>query len=285
MELVIVSGMSGAGKSTCLRALEDLGFFCMDNIIPQLIPDAVMAMMVSTEASQGFKMAISADVRVGEFFPEVYTALDKLRVNAIKFHLLFLEADDSVLINRYNFTKRSHPLAKGQPVRSAITKERTMLADLKREADIVIDTSALDERTLKQRVFDAFGNLKKADGVAIVTFGFKRGMPKDCDYVLDVRHLANPHYDKNLKSFNGLDTDVRNYVFKDGRAEEFCLKAADLLNTVLKDYHDEVKRLMTIGVGCTGGKHRSVAVAERIKELLELNGHNVAVYHRHMCLE
>lgn len=278
--------MSGAGKSVCLNALEDLGFYCMDNILPQLIPDAVHAMVVSREKTyQGFRIAISADARVGEFFPGIYSALDKLKLSGYNYQLLFLDAEDNVLINRYNETKRAHPLAKGMPMYQAIEKERKMLADLKKEANIVIDTTSLDTKELKQKVYDSFAALQSHQGIAIVTFGYKRGIPKDCDMVFDTRFLPNPHYVKELKAFTGKDEGVQKFVFQNGRAEEYCMKIADLLDGIIKDFHKEVKQLLTVGIGCTGGKHRSVAVGERLKVILTEKGYNVETYHRHIYME
>ncbi|HEY8443939.1 MAG TPA: RNase adapter RapZ [Clostridia bacterium] len=286
MELIIVSGMSGAGKSTCLEALEDLGFYCIDNILPQLIPDAVQAMAVSREKSNdNFRIAISADARVGEFFSEIYSALDKLKILGFEYKLLFLDAEDDILINRYNETKRSHPLSKGLPIYQAIEKERKLLKDLRNAADIIIDSTSLDLKGLKQKVYDAFATIPTHNGVAIVSFGYKRGIPKDCDIVFDARFLDNPHYVKELKPLTGKDKAVYDYVFRDGRAEEYCQQMLNILLFVLKDYHKTVKQLLTVGIGCTGGKHRSVALAERLKQLLLEKGYNVETYHRNLLME
>ncbi|NLC17375.1 MAG: RNase adapter RapZ [Clostridiales bacterium] len=286
MDLIIVSGMSGAGKSTCLNALEDLGFYCMDNILPQLIPDAVQAMAISREkTNDSFRIAISADARVGEFFSEIYTALDKLKILGFNYQLLFLDAEDDVLINRFNETKRTHPLAKGLPIYQAIEKERKLLKDLKNSANIIIDTTSLDLKGLKQKVYNAFETIQTHQGVAIVTFGYKRGIPKDCDIVFDVRFLENPHYIKELKDLTGKDPQVQEFVFRDGRAEEYCRRMLELLLFVLKDYHKEVKQLLTVGIGCTGGKHRSVALAEKLKQMLGENGYNVEIFHRNLLME
>jgi UPF0042 nucleotide-binding protein len=286
MDLIIVSGMSGAGKSTCLNALEDLGFYCMDNILPQLIPDAVQAMVISREKIyESFRIAISADARVGEFFSEIYSALDKIKIQGFNYQLLFLDAEDDVLINRFNETKRAHPLAKGLPIYQAIEKERKLLKDLKNSADIIIDTTSLDIKGLKQKVYDAFESIQTHQGVAIVTFGYKRGIPKDCDIVFDVRFLDNPHYIKELKDLTGKDPQVQEFVFRDGRAEEYCRHMLELLLFVLRDYHKEVKQLLTVGIGCTGGKHRSVALAERLKLMLSENGYNVETFHRNLLME
>ncbi|HEY8419734.1 MAG TPA: RNase adapter RapZ [Clostridia bacterium] len=286
MELIIVSGMSGAGKSTCLEALEDLGFYCMDNILPQLIPEAVEAMAISREKSnENFRIAISSDARVGEFFSEIYSALDKLKILGFNYKLLFLDAEDDVLINRYNETKRAHPLSKGLPIYQAIEKERKLLKDLKNSADIIIDSTSLDIKGLKQKVYDAFAASPTHNGVAIVSFGYKRGIPKDCDIVFDARFLDNPYYVKELKPLTGKDKAVYDYVFSDGRAEEYCQQMLKLLLVVLKDYHKTVKQLLTVGIGCTGGKHRSVALAERLKQLLIEQGYNVETYHRNLLME
>src|SRR5690554_2278641 len=286
MDLIIVSGMSGAGKSTYLNALEDLGFYCMDNILPQLIPDAVQAMAISREkTNDSFRIAISADARVGEFFSEIYTALDKLKILGFNYQLLFLDAEDDVLINRFNETKRAHPLAKGLPIYQAIEKERKLLKDLKNSANIIIDTTSLDLKGLKQKVYNAFETIQTHQGVAIVTFGYKRGIPKDCDIVFDVRFLENPHYIKELKDLTGKDPQVQEFVFRDGRAEEYCRRMLELLLFVLKDYHKEVKQLLTVGIGCTGGKHRSVALAEKLKQMLGENGYNVEIFHRNLLME
>lgn len=285
MDLVIVTGMSGAGKSVSIKALEDLGYFCIDNIIPQLIPEAVEAMQSSQSHDGSLKMAISADTRVGEFFYQIYSALDKLKLSGIPYRILFLDASDDTLINRYNETKRTHPLAKGRPINKAIEEEREILLDLKTSANVIINTTNCDPKTLKQKIYNIYGTGEKKGGIAIVTFGFKRGMPKGCDMVLDVRHLPNPYYDKLLRPLNGQNASVRDYVFKDGNAEKFSHAAAKLIDLVAKDYLPEVKNLLTVGIGCTGGKHRSVAVAERIAEILREQGHEVAVYHRHMYMD
>ncbi len=282
MQLVIVTGMSGAGKSRVMDSLEDIGFFCVDNMTPKLIPTFVQLLNDSAEVRE--KVAIVADVRLGGSFSHLFTSLETLKDMNCEYKIMFLDADNDVILRRYQETRRKHPLSKFDEVSSLqdiIIKEREMLKQARDFADFVIDTSYLSTSQLKERVSKLFvDDVTSTMKITVLSFGFKYGSPKDSDLVFDVRCLPNPFYVPELKHHTGLEAPVRDYVMSFEEAKGLEPKLTDLVTYLVPLYVSEGKSQLTISVGCTGGKHRSVVFAEKIYNAIKENGFNVSVYHR-----
>lgn len=277
LELVVVSGMSGAGKTIAVQGLEDLGYFCIDNMPPTLLAkfwDLVR------ENGKIKRIALVIDVRTREFFDAVLETLNDINNTRI----LFLESQDNVLVARYKETRRTHPLAKnGKTLTQAIEEERYILSSLKNRAQTVIDTSELSPRQLRERVITEFNHQKNnLFTVTVLSFGFKYGLPIDADLVMDVRFLPNPHYVDELRPQTGLDQAVYEYVMNQPETEAFFTKWYDLLMHTLPGYQKEGKSNLVIAVGCTGGQHRSVALTKRLGESLLKEGYCVEMTHRDM---
>lgn len=281
MRLVIVTGMSGAGKSTAMKMMEDMGFFCIDNLpIPLL--DKLVDFTKSFDTQQK-KIAIGIDARSGESLDSLNTVLDELSKKDIKYEILFLDAEDNVLVKRYKETRRSHPLAHGERVDKGIRRERRKLEYLKQKADYIIDTSRLLTRELKaelERIFvkdEEFNSLY----VTILSFGFKYGIPADSDIVMDVRFLPNPYYVDGLRPKTGNDVEIQQYVMQFSEAKEFLDKLEDLVSFLIPHYIDEGKNQLVISIGCTGGKHRSVTLANELYKRLDGNkDYGLKIEHR-----
>ncbi|MGN1161340.1 MAG: RNase adapter RapZ [Candidatus Fimenecus sp.] len=282
MQLVIVTGMSGAGKSRAIDNLEDIGFFCVDNMTPQLIPTFVKILKDSTEVRE--KVAIVADVRLGNSFSELFKALDELRIMECEYKILFIDADNDVILRRYQETRRKHPLSSddsSQELLDIIIKEREFLKKARNIADYVIDTSLITTSQLKERIAELFlDDISNTLKINVVSFGFKYGIPKDSDLVFDVRCLPNPFYVPELKHHTGLEEPVRDYVMKFDQSRGLVPKLLDLINYLVPLYRSEGKSQLTISVGCTGGKHRSVVFAELVYKDIKEKGYNAATYHR-----
>ena len=282
MQLVIVTGMSGAGKSRAIDNLEDIGFFCVDNMTPQLIPTFVKILKDSTEVRE--KVAIVADVRLGNSFSELFKALDELRIMECEYKILFIDADNDVILRRYQETRRKHPLSSddsSQELLDIIIKERELLKKARNIADYVIDTSLITTSQLKERIAELFlDDISNTLKINVVSFGFKCGIPKDSDLVFDVRCLPNPFYVPELKHHTGLEEPVRDYVMKFDQSRGLVPKLLDLINYLVPLYRSEGKSQLTISVGCTGGKHRSVVFAELVYKDIKEKGYNAATYHR-----
>ncbi|MDO4566558.1 MAG: RNase adapter RapZ [Oscillospiraceae bacterium] len=282
MRALIITGLSGAGKTQAANALEDIGFFCIDNMPPTLIPRfAEMAAQLNKYSD----IAIVTDVRGREFFDGLFDALEDLKKIEVPCKILFLDANDEILERRYCATRRKHPLSEegSSSLAQAIADERRLLDPLRQAADYRIDTSFLTIAQLKEQIISRFsGDAKGSMLVRCLSFGFKYGVPTEADLLLDVRHLPNPFYVEELKQQNGLDESVRAYVWRDGRAEELCLRYGSLLEYLLPQYRQEGKSQLVIGVGCTGGKHRSVAVAEALCAKIGELGFNCKTIHRDM---
>ncbi|MGN0539956.1 MAG: RNase adapter RapZ [Candidatus Fimenecus sp.] len=282
MQLVIVTGMSGAGKSRAIDNLEDIGFFCVDNMTPQLIPTFVKILKDSTEVRE--KVAIVADVRLGNSFSELFKALDELRIMECEYKILFIDADNDVILRRYQETRRKHPLSSddsSQELLDIIIKERELLKKARNIADYVIDTSLITTSQLKERIAELFlDDISNTLKINVVSFGFKYGIPKDSDLVFDVRCLPNPFYVPELKHHTGLEEPVRDYVMKFDQSRGLVPKLLDLINYLVPLYRSEGKSQLTISVGCTGGKHRSVVFAELVYKDIKEKGYNAATYHR-----
>lgn len=278
--VVIVTGLSGAGKSQALRTLEDLGYFCVDNLPPALIPTFIQLCTQVREPIS--RIAMGVDVRGGEFFDDLSSALATISQAGTRPMVLFLEADDDILVRRYKETRRRHPLSPQGSTLEGIREERQMLSDLKAQASIIIDTSNLSTMEFRRQIVEVFSRNVKLEKlmVTIVTFGFKHGLPMDADLVFDVRFLPNPYYVADLKPLTGLDSRVSQYVFKSNLGKNFFLRLSRFVDFLLPHYVEEGKSHLTIAIGCTGGRHRSVAIGEALRAHLETKEHTVIVEHR-----
>ncbi|MDQ0157064.1 RNase adapter RapZ [Robertmurraya andreesenii] len=264
IQMVIITGMSGAGKTVAIQSFEDLGFFCVDNLPPTLLPKFLELMKDSGNKMN--KVALVMDLRGREFFDHLFKALDDLAETSwVTPQILFLDADDSTLVRRYKETRRSHPLAKSGLPLEGIQLERELLEELKGRAQIIYNTSKLKPKELRERIITEFSvNKKSTFTVNVMSFGFKHGLPIDADLVFDVRFLPNPYYIEHMRPQTGLDEDVYNYVLKWNETNKFLEKVIELLSFMLPHYKREGKSQLVIAIGCTGGQHRSVALTEYI---------------------
>ena len=282
MEFVIISGLSGAGKSKAASFMEDMGFFCVDNLPAPLIPK--FAELGMAGAGEYDRVVLVSDVRSGTNFDSLFEALDALKAMKCDYRILFMEADDEVIIKRYKETRRSHPLAEERDsLEEAIALEREMLAPLRQRAEHIIDTSNLSTAKLKgelRRLFDRGGSSASRMEVKVGSFGFKHGLPMEADLVFDVRFLPNPYYVPELRPLTGLDAGVRDYVSASAQTGEFVERLGELMSWLLPKYEEEGKTALVVAVGCTGGHHRSVAVAHALAERLRAAGWPVSESHR-----
>lgn len=278
--LVIVTGLSGAGKSRVIHCLEDMGYFCIDNLPPALIPK--FAELYSKVKGDNKKTALVVDIRGGEFFDSLSEVLVELEEENIDYNILFLEASDEVLVRRYKESRRVHPLSTDGEVLQWVKKERSILNDIKSKAHIIIDTSELTSLQLKEKI----NQLYKDDTIAfrfmltVISFGFKYGIPLDSDLVFDVRFLPNPYYDESLRSLNGNDEKVQKVVLEGEVSKEFLDKFFDFISFLLPQYIKEGKQSLEISIGCTGGKHRSVTIANYLAQYLKELKYPVQLRHR-----
>ncbi len=277
--IVVVTGLSGAGKSTAIKVFEDLGYYCVDNLPPVLLPKFVD--VVSEARGKGAMVALGVDIRGKEFLPDLSRVLDELRGERSAVHVLFLDAADETLVRRFSETRRKHPLAARGGALNAIRKERSILSPLREMADTVIDTSQTNVHQLRDAVVRRFRR-EGAGGleVSVLSFGYRYGVPVEADMVIDVRFLANPNFVPSLKRFTGLDPGVRDYVLRPRTTRVFLRRLSDLLLFLLPLYKKEGKAYFTLGIGCTGGRHRSVAVAEAVGAILGDRKEAVVVVHR-----
>ena len=271
-DFVVITGFSGAGKSQAMATFEDAGYFCVDNLPPEMISS--LADLFGHEGSKVEHAAVASDTRGGGYFESLVKVLEELEARGVPFRLLFLEANDAVLINRFKETRRRHPLADGGLVETAIREERTLLAPLKERADVSIDTSDLSASRLRKVVADKMLPHGKVGRLAVtfMTFGFKHGTPRDADLTFDVRFLPNPHYESELRNLTGLDPAVIDYVERSDGIGAFYERLTPLLDYLLPAYELEGKSHLTVGIGCTGGRHRSVVIAERLASLYNGRG-------------
>jgi UPF0042 nucleotide-binding protein len=278
-DFVIITGLSGAGRSEAAKCLEDIGYFVVDNLPPALI--GKMAELAAT-AGGPRRVAIVVDVRGGVFFRELSRGLQDLKSLAVPYRILFLEASDGDLVNRFKATRRRHPLSESERVVGGIRRERGMMETLRGDADLIIDTSGLTPRDLHDRVRDAFTKTLPEESlhVSLISFGYKYGVPRDADLVFDVRFLPNPHWVPELRSLPGLDERVREYLHEQDGYGEFLRRLESLLEFVLPGYLAEGKSYLTIAIGCTGGRHRSVVVADELAEFFSQRGLSVGGDHR-----
>ena len=286
MRFVIVMGMSGAGKSTALKMLEDMGYFCADNLPVPLIPK--FAELLSVPGTEMNKAALGVDIRSGQSFKELERVLSELDEAGLTYEILFLESSDDVLIKRYKETRRFHPLSgSNQRVDKGIAEEREKLSFLKEKANYLLDTSHMLTRELKGELNKIFVENKEYKNlyITVLSFGFKYGIPSDADLVFDVRFLPNPYYIEELRSKSGNDKEVRDYVMENEKSREFLEKLTDMIEFLIPNYVAEGKTQLVIGIGCTGGKHRSVTLANALYETLQKNEENYGVRIEHRDIE
>ncbi len=280
MNFVIITGLSGAGRTRALRCLEDIGFYCVDNLPPVLL--SKFAEMCSQSQGKLSNVAVVVDTRSGEMFKALSGELLSMRENGYPFELVFLDAANDVLIRRYKETRRMHPLSPDTRPIDGILKEREVLADIRKQANHVIDTSNMLPQDIKKSIVTLFSDAVRhaAMTIDVVSFGFKYGIPLDSDLVFDVRFLPNPFYEPNLKPKTGLDSDVQDYIMQYPQSQAFEKKLIDMVSFLIPQYIEEGKGNLVIAVGCTGGKHRSVTIALRLAEALKKQGNNCHVNHR-----
>ncbi|MDQ3662625.1 MAG: RNase adapter RapZ [Actinomycetota bacterium] len=280
VDVLVISGLSGAGRSEAAKALEDLGWFVVDNLPPALIKT-----MVSLALAPGNDLdliALVIDARGGTFFSEAMKELEKLRRDVCNYRLVFLEASDDVLVRRFDASRRKHPLAPDDRVAVGIQRERDLMRPFREGADIVVDTSDMSVRALRTRLGSYFSDVRVADGLSttVISFGYKYGLPLDADLVFDVRFLPNPHWVPTLRPLTGLEQTVKDYVLGQSATAVFMDRLCDLLMLLLKGYQEEGRHYLTVAIGCTGGRHRSVVLSEAITATIRDLGYRAKVVHR-----
>ena len=280
IKFVIVTGLSGAGKTQAIQCLEDLGFFCVDNLPPTLIPK--FAELCAQSEGKINKIALVIDIRGGGFFDAVYESLDVLKSVGIKYEILYLEASDETLVRRFKESRRRHPLTQHGRVLEGIQEERKILQELKGKAHKIIDTSDLSNKELKDQINALYRSEPEEQGLSItvMSFGYKYGVPMDADLVVDVRFLPNPHYIEELRPLTGGDKKIQDYVFSSPVSKAFMRKFSSLIKFLLPHYIKEGKTSLVVAIGCTGGQHRSVTLANKLHTMLESKKYNVNKRHR-----
>lgn len=280
MQFLVITGMSGAGKSQAMKVMEDMGYYCMDNLPPALL--SRFAELCQESKKPIDKVAVVVDIRGGEFFQDLFKSLEELVDMGIGYRILFLDSSDTVLIKRYKELRRPHPLTPDGSLINGIGTERVILQEVKDRSNFIMDTSKFTIGMLKEEMAIIFleGGEKRNITISITSFGFKNGMLLDGDLVFDVRFIPNPYYIQDLKEHSGKTDDVIEYVFKWPQTYIFITKVLDMLEYLIPYYTNEGKTQLVVGIGCTGGFHRSVAIANKIGELLKSNGHRVIINHR-----
>ena len=280
LQVVIVSGLSGSGKSHALRCFEDFGFFCVDNLPPPLLPKFAELCIQSIHGIR--QVALGVDIRERDFLDEFFATFDRLKAAGYQMEILYLEARDEVLVRRFSETRRPHPLAKDRAVIEGIQLERDRLADLKKRADLILDTSDYSVHQLKEvisRHYRREGSIQRLH-VTLISFGFKFGIPYELDLLFDVRFLENPNFVEALRPLTGKDARVMEYIIQKPEALEFLKTLFQLLDLTLPLYEREGRSYLTVGIGCTGGMHRSVAIVEKVRDFLKAKGYDPVVRHR-----
>ncbi len=278
--VIIITGLSGAGKSHALKTLEDLGYFCVDNLPPSLIPKFMELCSGAVEPRQ--KIALVVDIRGGEFFEDLSNAMSDMKASGIRPVVLFLEADDDTLIRRYKLTRRRHPLSPHGGILEGIKDERARLQGIRDQASTIVDTSHLSPGEFRKQLLDIVSKhvrVKKLI-ITLVSFGYKHGLPLDADLVFDIRFLPNPHYVPELKPLSGLDPEVSGFVLDSPLTQKFLKHFKKFIDFLIPNFIEEGKTHLTVAIGCTGGRHRSVAITETIKSYFESREHMVVVEHR-----
>lgn len=285
MQCLIITGISGAGKSQAIKYIEDLGYFCVDNMLPDLISSFIT--LCHSNGRNITKVAFVVDSRSGDQFDALLREMDQTDLMDVEVKLIFLEASDDVIIRRYKESRRKHPLAPNNRVSEGLLAERKLLEKVKMRADIMIDTSLMKPQQLRNTLYDMLDDTDQSKDISVnvLSFGYKYGIPMDADIVFDVRFLPNPFYIDNLRDFTGLDPTVSEYVLKHEQTQVFLGKLTDMIEFLLPHYQAEGKQQLVIGIGCTGGKHRSVAIAEELFQFLKKNGVTVSVVHRDYQLD
>jgi len=280
MQLIIVTGMSGAGKSTAIKALEDEGFYCIDNLPPALIPTFTELCIGQQEKFN--KVALGIDIRGGRLFTDLFLSLETIKKYGYQYDILFLDSSDDILIKRYKETRRIHPLVKGGRMEEGIAKERVLLEELKQRADNIIDTTNLLPKDIKNVILKIYVKEEEFNSlmITVVTFGFKYGIPMDSDLVFDVRFLPNPYYIPEMRPLTGNDQTIQDYVMENDVSIEFLNKLYDMIEFLIPNYVKEGKNQLVISIGCTGGKHRSVTIGNKIFDQIKALGHSVFIQHR-----
>jgi RNase adapter protein RapZ len=280
MNIVIITGMSGAGKSFAAKYFEDMGYYCVDNMPPNLILPFIR-MPGRSEDSRN-DLAFVTDIRGGTYLNDLIPVLKELKCNGISYELLFLEADTNILVSRYKESRRMHPLAEKGDLIKGLEREKAILEPIREIADIIIDTSDISVGVLREKIESYYRNVKKYGSliINIISFGFKYGLPKESDLVFDVRFMKNPFYIDDLKELSGLDKAVRDYVLDNRVTAVFLSKTLDLLYFLIPKYIDEGKKQLVIGIGCTGGRHRSIVISDEIGRELQSTNYSVFIEHR-----
>ena len=280
VEVTVLTGLSGAGRSEAAKALEDLGWFVIDNLPPALIRK--MLTLALAPGNDITRIALVIDARGGTFFEEAVEELQKVRRDVANYRLVFFDADDEILVRRFDATRRRHPLAVDDRVEVGIARERELMARFREGADLIVDTSDLSVRDLRNKLSAYFEGGTPAEGLktTVISFGFKHGLPLDADLVLDVRFLPNPHWIDGLRELTGLDEPVQDYVMRHDVTEDVLARVKDLLAVLLPGYQTEGRHYLTIALGCTGGRHRSVVLAELLGAFIRDKGFSAKVIHR-----
>ena len=280
MKFVIVTGLSGSGKSEAMKTLEDMGFYCVDNLPPALITK--FAQLTHQPNSSIDKVALGIDIRGREFFEKLHESLNSLQTDEYEYEILYLDCSDDTLLKRYKMTRRNHPLSKDTQIPEGIKMERKIMEPLKKQATCIIDTTNMKPKDLKLEIEKLYSTGKENSNmtISVLSFGFKHGIPADCDLVFDVRFLPNPYYIENLRPKTGEYQEVRDYVMNSNISTEFYNKLIDMIKFLVPQYVQEGKQHLVIGIGCTGGRHRSVTIANMIYDEIEKQGYRVIKKHR-----
>lgn len=284
-DLIIITGMSGAGRTEAMHTFEDIGYFCIDNLPPSLLMNLVSLAGLNTGTLR--KLAVVCDLRAKEFFPELTAELAKLKEMGLSYTMLFLDSSDEELLNRFKASRRRHPLCdNGMTIVAGIRRERQLLAECKQMADYVLDTSTERPQDMREKLRSLFTDQSAQEGlgVSVYSFGFKHGAPTDADIVIDVRFLPNPFYERDLRDKTGMDEAVKDYVLGKDETKEFLKRWFSLLDFVMPGYVKEGKQYLSIAVGCTGGQHRSVVLANATGQHLSQEGYRVTTTHRDLAL-